>query len=265
MEKLDPPLKRHLMGKLPTHSGTENLASNFQGLDPNALLYVFSNAGLLTLEYKPTRAAVEEGLIDTCEGKALWRLDAVGEKLAELGMVMGRQVVNQDIRDDSDGTPRWVNLGTVATYFNVTANTIGKWLDALELRDDEGMGSGEALDRGLCTVSEMNAGGKKTRKISMWNLYPVQRVLVEAGHPLDFDYGRTLKASGKNSDVQVATMDDRAQQMAQEFMALFKDRTTRHRAVSLAKSTPRPILARAENLLNRPGFFTEGTYLKYSR
>ena len=77
-------------------------------------------------ERKPTKKAVDDGLIDSCEQKALWNLEKVQEKLSELGMPVERSIVNQEIKEPDDGEPRWVNLGTIGTYFNVTANTIGK-------------------------------------------------------------------------------------------------------------------------------------------
>lgn len=264
MEKLEPPVKRHLSGKRPTHSSTENLHSNFRALDKNALLFVFSKAEYLTMEFKPTKKAVTDGLIDSCEKKVLWNLNNVQQKLGELGMIVDRQSVNQDLKDeDDDGEPRWVNLGTIATYFNTTAKTLGKWLDELGYKDDDGMGSQLAMDRGLATVSEMNAGGKKTRKITMWNLYPTQRVLLEAGHELDFDYGKSLKGTGKSSDVSVTTVDDRAKEFAKNFATMFKNKEQRKGCEKLVKGQPKIVIEKAEKLLNKPGFISSGKYLKY--
>lgn len=267
MEKLQPPVKRYLTGKRPSHSATTELAKNFKNLDPNALLFIFNKAGYLTEDYKPTKKAVEDGLIDSCEKKVLWKLEAVEEKLRESGMNVERKSVNQEIKDNTDGKPKFVGLGVIATYFNVTANTIGKWLDDLELRDDEKMGSQDAMDRGLATIVEMNAdsAGKKTRKIAMWDLILTQEVLLEAGHELDFDYEKTLKGKGKNSDVTVTTIDDRAREFAKDFSRLFKNPDTRKECPALVKKQPKIVLEKAETLLNKPGFLTSGTYLKYVR
>lgn len=262
MEKLNPPIKRYLSGKLPSHSAGASLHTNFSDLERDALVFILFRAGLMEETGKPTREAVTAGLIDQCERKALWKLEAVAAKLEELGHPVTRKAVNQTIKED-DGTPRWVNLGTVGTYFSATANAVGKWLDELELRDDEGMGNDEAFSRGLAMVSEMNAGEKKTRKITMWNLYPTQRVLVEAGHELDFDYEKNLKGKGKHSDVTVTTVDDRVDQFVTEFTALFKDAATRTAAVALVRKTPTMIVKRGEEKLGKPGFITGGTYLKY--
>lgn len=37
----------------------------------------------------------------------------------------------------------------------------------------------------------------------MWDLYLTQRVLLECGHELDFDYESTLRGTGLNGDVTV--------------------------------------------------------------
>lgn len=267
MEKLTPPIKKYLTGKRPTHSSTTDLSKNFKNLDPNALLFIFNKEGYLTEEYKPTKKAVEDGLIDTCDKKVLWNLDNVEAKIKDSGMNVERQSVNQEIRDTGNGEPKFVGLGVIATYFNVTANTIGKWLDALELRDDEKMGTTDAMDKGLATVVEMNAdsAGKKTRKIAMWDLYLTQQVLLEAGHELDFDYEKSLKGKGKNSDVTVSTVDDRALEFAKEFSSIFKDTSRRKELPALVKKQPKIILKKAEELLKKPGFITEGIYVKYIR
>lgn len=265
MQTLPPPLKRHLTGRRPTHSSTGTLEQNFKNLDRNALLYVFNNAEYLTLEFKPTKKALLDGLIDRCEDKALWNLEKVEEILAELGMSVERQSVNQEIKESGNGEPKWVNLGTVGTYFSVTANLVGKWLDELELRDDDGMGNQKSSDLGLSMTSEMNAGGNKTRKITMWNLYPTQEILVSAGHELDFDYEKTLKGKGKSSDVNVTTIDDRAKEFAKTFVETFKNIETRKDCINLVKSEPKPVIQKAEILMKKEGFITSGKYLKYIR
>lgn len=267
MEKLEPPIKRYLTGRRPSHSSTADLSKNFKNLDPNALLFIFNKAGYLTEEYKPTKKAVEDGLIDSCEKKVLWKVDAVKEKLHELGMTVERQSMNQTIKDNTGGEPKFVGLGVIATYFNVTANTIGKWLDDLDLRDDEKMGNSEAMDKGLATVVEMNAdtAGKKTRKIAMWDLVLTQEVLLEAGHELDFDYEKSLKGKGKNSDVTVTTIDDRAREFAKEFTQLFKNPETRKQCSVIVRKQPKLVLKKAEELMKKPGFLTNDVYLKYCR
>ena len=263
MQKLPPPVKRYLTGKSPTHSTTSLLHKNFKDLPQETFIAVFESAGYMDSEGKAQKKAVTDNLIDSCEKKALWNVSEVEKKLTEMGLKIQRAAMNQEIKEPDDGEPRWVNLGTIGTYFNVTANTIGKWLTELNLRDNDSMGSQEAIDKGLVTVSEMNAGGKKTRKIAMWNLYPVKRVLLEAGHYLDFDYDKLLTGSGKNSDVKVSTLDDRAKDFAKEFVTTFKNPDTRRECIKMVKAQPQPILKKAETILKKPGFLTKETYKKY--
>lgn len=262
MEKLPPPLKKYLSGKLPTHSSTVSLSENFRNLDENVLFFVFNKAGYLNDDRKPTKQAVSDGLIDTCERKALWNLEAVDKKLNEMGVHVERQVVNQDMDDTDDGIPKWVNLGTISTYFSVSANTVGKWLDELNLREGT-MANDSAMEQGLAMVTEMNAGGKKTRKITMWNLVLTRELLVDNGHELDFDYDRVLKGRGKNSDVQVVTLDDRAKEFAKNFVETFKDPVKRYECDKMVRSQPQVLLKKAEEILKKPGFLTQEKYKKY--
>lgn len=265
MQELTPPVNRHITGKLPTHSSSVKLASNFKDLDKNALLFILNKAGYMSVEGKPTKAAAEAGLIDRCEKSALWNLEKVSETLTALGQHTERAYVNQELPEYASMEPIWVNLGTLGTYFNATAKTVGKWLDDLGLKDDEGMASGEALDQGLASVMEMNAGGKKTRSINHWNLRLMQEKLMAAGHPLDFDYEKNLKGTGRNSDVEVTSIDGRAREFAKEFLKLFKDPATRTQSIDLVRKNPTLIVKKAEVLMKRPGFISSGEYLKHMK
>lgn len=264
MEKLPPPILRHTSGAFPSHSSTMDLHKNFKNMDMNALGFI-----MVKLEYfervennfKPTKKAVADGLIDACEKKALWKLDKVAEILSEQGNEVERSPVNQELKAPKSLEPKWVNLGTIGTYFNVTANQIGKWLTELGYKDNSGEITEEAKEFGLATESEMNAGGKKTRKIIMWDLYPTQKVLVDAGHLLDFDYEKTLKGTGKNSDVSVISFDDKAKEFAEKFVELYKDKKRRPEIKSLVRRTPKPIQDKAEVLLKKPGLFSKEKYL----
>jgi hypothetical protein len=112
----------------------------------------------------------------------------------------------------------------------------------------------------------MNAGGKKTRKVALWNLYLTQKKLLEAGHELDFDYSKTLKGTGRNSDVTVSEdMNARVRKFVQEFTEAFKDPDHRYRCIRMVKNTPKPVLKKAEQLMNRPGFLTQEHYKEYIR
>lgn len=265
MQELQPPVNRHLTGKLPTHSSSVKLASNFKNLDPTALTFILNKSGYMTEEGKPTRAAADAGLLDKCERSLLWNLLNVTQLLLKQGIPVERQYVNQELAPLQTMEPIWVNLGTLGTYFNATAKTVGKWIEELGLKDDEGFASSEALDRGLATVMEMSAGGKKTRKINQWNLRLMQELLLEAGHPLDFDYEKNLKGTGKNSDVQVVSMDDRAREFAKEFIKLFKDPATRSQTQALVRKTAKPIIKKAEILMKKPDFISSGEYMKHMK
>lgn len=261
MEKLEPPMKKYLTGRRPTHSSSQNLHQNFASMDKTMMVNIMQAGGYMNNEGAPTRKSLDDGLIDTCERKALWNLDNVEKILLKAGLKPTRQSVNQEIKVPEDGKPRFVNLGTIATYFNVTANTIGKWLDALELRDSDGMGNEEAMDKGLATIVEMSAGPNKTRKIAMWELVLTQEILLQNGHELDFDYNKTLKGNAKNSDVQVSSIDERAKEFAKEFISLIKDPKRRYETEKLVRKTPKPIVKKAEELMKKPGFITTGKYL----
>ena len=141
-----------------------------------------------------------------------------------------------------------------------------RWLDELGYREEGGMASDHALEQGLATTFEMATGQGKnqTRKITHWNLHLVQRILVEAGHPLDFDYEKSLKGTGRNGDVKVETVDDRARAFAKEFAKLFKDKERRRVEVpKLLRKTPKVIQRKGEEILGKPGLLTKEIYKKY--
>lgn len=265
MQQLTAPVNRHITGKLPTHSKSGTLASNFKSLDQNALKFILVKAGYLNEDGKPTKAAANAGLLDRCEKTFLWNLDVLEKTLFKLGNPVRRQYANQTLPPMATSEPVWVNLGTLGTHFNVSAKVVGKWIEDLHLKGKDGMATEETLSRGLATVTEMAAGpqGKKTRKINQWNLRPMQELLMKAGHPLDFDYEKSLKGTGKNSDVQVTTIDARAKEFAKEFLEAFNNPETRSQTQHLVRKTPKLIQTKAEALLKRPGFITTGEYLKH--
>lgn len=262
--RLEPPVKRYLLGKLPSHSSSVSLADNFKNVDNYAIMFVLSKGGYVDNDFKIQRKALVDGLVDVCERNALWNLEKVQDFLSNEGLYVERVYVNQKLSVSSQGNPQWVNLGTVATYFNVSAHQIGKWLDSLGLRDDS-MPTEDAVKRGLATITEMNTttNGKKKRKIAMWELSLIQEILVKHGHPLDFQYDTVLKGKGRNSDVEVITIDSKARDFAKEFSQLFKNPKTRSETVRLVSKTPKIIITKAEVLLNKPGFISQNEYKKY--
>lgn len=262
MKILEAPINRHILGKTPTHSKSASLASNFKGLDQTALRFILAKASYLSAEGKPTQTALKAGLLDKCEKFFLWNLDAVEKELRKLGALATRQFANQKLPPIESFEPVWVNLSTLGSYFNASGATVGKWIGELKLKDREGMASESTIERGLATVVEMSAGANKTRKINQWNLRPMQEMLMKAGHPLDFDYEKSLKGKSKNSDVAVTSIDSRVDEFTKEFMKLLKDPAMKSQLQSLVKRTPKIILKRAESKLQKPGFILEGKYLR---
>lgn len=263
IEQLPPPLKRYLLGAYPSHSSRKGLSESFEGLSVALLAELMQVGGFVTEAGKASQKAAEAGLLASCEGKLLWNVEAVQNVLAEQGMKLNRKPQNQQLDEPDSIEPVWVNLGTLATYFSVTANQVGKWLDELGHRED-GEPTEEAIKGGLATFVEMNAGGKKTRKVTHWNLHPVKTLLVDNGHVLNFDYEGSMRGKGRNKDVEVVgTMDERAREFATEFARMFKDGKTRKNCLALVQRTPKAILVRAEGLLKKPGFLTTGKFKEY--
>ena len=267
MAVLPPPTKRYLLGRRPTHSTTKVLTSNYSQPEAGRVTAVLQKGGYLTGEGKPTRRALDSGLVDQCGRHLIWNLDRVSQCLAAQGCEVVRRSVNQEIATPRGGGPSWVNLATIGTYFSVSARQVGSWLSEVGLRDAQGGPTREAVDRGVATIVQMSAGGDRTRPVTLWDLYLTQRVLLEGGHELDFDYESTLRGTGRNSNVTVTEgMDGRVREVAGRFLALFRDPGTRYQCVSLVNTTPRPVLREVECLLGRdPGWLTEGRYKEHIR
>ena len=60
-------------------------------------------------------------------------------------------------------------------------------------------------------------------------------------------------------------MNARVRKFVQEFTAAFKDPDHRYRCIRMVKNTPKPVLKKAEQLMNRPGFLTQEQYKEYIR
>lgn len=264
MERLEGPSKKYTTGAFPSHSSNSRLADNFAELEDVALRFIMQKEGWVGDTGKPTKRAATLGLVDAVGNEFLWNLEKLLKALNDLGNKFTRAAVNQELPDPPKGEPQWANLGTIGTYFSVSAKVVGDWLDELNLRED-GMASNRAIEEGLATVLEMSTGQGKnqTRKINHWNLHAVLSLLKENGHYLNFDYAKTLKGSGKNSDVKVETIDDRARAFANEFARIFKDKQARRELDQLVSKTPRIIQTKAEEMLKRPGFISKGLYKNY--
>lgn len=257
--KLEGPYQKYVMGKSPSHSSTSLLSSNFSGIDQKTLLSILEAYGAVK-DGKIASKAISEGLVDTCGKKGLWNLDKVHNLLKKNGMSgLKRVYANQTLtippsRDFS-------TLSVIASHFDTSATTVGKWMDELGMRDKEGLPLEKYIKSGMATVVEMQKPGKKKQytKFGKWNLHAtVEKLRDEGGHPLDFDYEKSLKGKGRNSDVKIDTVDSRVSDFCKEFTRLYnsKDR----QCLNLVAKTPRGILERAEIKLQRPGFFLMNKY-----
>lgn len=263
MAELEPPYKQYLSGKLPTHSSTQKIETHFKNLDKEACETILKAAGLLNERGKPTQKALETGYIDVCEKKILWNLESLETLYSKAGMKVSRQYANQEIKESNSTEPAWANLATISQYFNVTSVVIGKWLDALDLREPGGLPTKDAIDSGLAQIAEVNIGGKKTKQFGRWELHLTQKVLRDAGHPLDFDYKASLQGKGKNSDVSVTSLDSYVDEFTKKFVSMFNARDKNLRM--FVKKTPQAIQKRAEEKLKKPGLITSGDYEKRLR
>lgn len=261
MISLEEPIKKYLTGKLPSHSSTNDLHKNFKGLTRPILFQILIDKGYLQSNFKPTRKALDDELLNKCGSNVIWSLDKVQFFLESGGLNIERCFVNQELPVRQENVT-WANLGTIGTYFNVTGPQIGKWLTSIGWRDETGEPVKQIIDDGIVQAVEMNAGGKKTRKIFQWDLHSVIEKLVEQGHPLDFDYEKNLIGKGKNGNVVVETVETRAKEFIKTFVPLYKNPETREESFSLVKKTPRGIQLKSEELLGKPGFFTEKLYIK---
>lgn len=265
MQTLESPARRYTTGKLPSHSDFSKLHENFSQMPAAVIDSILVSKGYLSEAKKPTKRALSDRVLDVCDKALLWNISKVGELLESAGLKVKRTYGNQEIAVPVSSEPTWVNLTTLATYFNVSASAVGKWMDELSLREDDKLPTKESQDRGLGQVSEMSAGKKQTRKIAMWESYQMRVMLRDAGHPLDFDYMKSLEAKGKNSAIKVETIDSRAEDFAKGFVAAFKSGSKRTAKEYVGK-TPRAVLTRAEKLLKKPaGWITSGDYLERLR
>ena len=266
MERLEPPLKRYLSGARPSHSSLGKLGDNFKEMESTLLRSILTAGEYLDGQGKATQKAKDEGLVDSCEGKILWRVDSVVEACARGGLTLERRAVNQSLPAYHGTEVRWANLGTIATYFSTTANQVGKWLDDLDLREPGGEPSEASLKGGLATMVEMNAGGKKTRSVAQWNLDIICEKLMEAGHELDFSYEETLKGKGRNGDVQVSGVDAKVRELYEQWRELYRSGDTQDRSWKVFEGQPRMILVKLENdYFKKPGFLTQRRYLNLRR
>lgn len=265
MKELEPPLRRHTLGKLPSHATTDKVYEAFSGFTPEMTVALLTSMGYLGDSGKPTKKAANEGVLDKCSGKFIWNLSELEKKFKKGLPNVKRTYSNQEliIRDYTGES--YVTLTDIAVRFNVTPRQVGKWLDELGLRDEKGLPTKEVLKSKLAIVENFKTVGnrsKQTRKSGFWEVKQTCELLMSKGHPLDFDYEKSLEGKGKNSSVEVKenAVAERVAEFSKEFAKLYnaKDRE----AIRLVNKTPKLILNEAEKLLKKPGLFSKKAYLK---
>lgn len=292
--KLDQPIETYLTGDNPTHTPLSRLSLHAKAWTQEEIVDMFTIAGYLDMDGKVTKHAVQSHLVDTCGGKVLWNLLESKKAIIAQHRIREQARGAQEaarLKKLEDREPKWVDLGTVGTYFGASAVMIGRWLDMLGLRVIQKMDTNEsgavdmldvarakqseqqgqfiskkpsdkAFDSGLARILTVTNHKKKEVEITQWNLELCKAVLVRSGHELDTERKMTLKGKGKNSDVKVITIDDRAKEIYGNWRKLYNDPTTRKSSWDVFNKQPKPILLKIEALMNRPGFITEKRWLK---
>lgn len=263
MSELKPPYKRHILGKSPTHLLSSKIHTAFKGCPREIFVEAMKRAGVIEGN-KPSDRALNSGIVEICEKRYLWNIKRTLEILNKVtGLKFETQYVNQELPPKQE-EPKFVGFAVIKTYFNVSPAQIGKWLSELSLRDSDGLPSKRALDLKIAEIAEMRTdpkNKKKIKKFGLWNLDETLRILVKAGHPLDFDYDKSLKATGKNSEVKVRTQNSAVEKFLEDFTKLYKNPKEKYRCEHLVSVYPRAILLKAEEVIRIPGFFTEKKFL----
>lgn len=290
--KLDAPAKQYLTGPNPSHSALSSLSKHIKAWDQEEITDLLTRAGHLE-DGRVTKQALRRGVADVCEGKVLWNLLETKRALIAAVKIQQQEKAAEDAARAKklSSEPAWVDLGTIGTYFGVGNVVIGRWLDAIGLREkprlavndsgahdlldiarqsQEKQASGfigkqpteKALQMGVARKITVTNRKKKEIEITQWNLDLCKAVLVKAGHELDTERKTILKGKGRNSDVKVLTADDRARELYREWKHLHNSPSTRAKSWNVFSKQPNVILVRVEALMNRPGFLTEKRYLK---
>lgn len=292
--KLEGPIEQYLEGKNPTHCSFEKIPKHVKAWDEDDVTRMLTNAGFLNENGKPTKEAAQKGVVDLCGRKVIWNLLEVKKVLLSQEQIeYGQRAARNAMKAKSvDSGPKWVDLTTVGTFFGVGAVKIGKWLDEIGMRTkpaikknssgavdmldvarekqaEQAKGfsggkvpSAKAIDNGVARVKTVVNSKKKEIEITEWNLDLCKTLLVRAGHPLDTERKLLLKGKGKNSDVKVKTIDDRAKELYFEWLKKSKDPVWKNNAYQVFDGQPKAVLVRVEALMNRPGYLVNREYLK---
>lgn len=295
---LPPPLTSHISGPQAPYTSRSGLAGRVKVFTQEVIEAHLTQGGYLTPEGKIARKALEEGLVDTCEGKALWHVAKVKAALVRLTRPARRERPQGPVKPAAPPQvlrqgPAWVDLDTVGTYFGVGKIQVGKWLDQLGLREvpplpstesgtidmldvaaqaKEKQAAGflakkpteEALASGYArieTIEYKKKGKEKSFDKITWNLDLVKALLVKTGHELDTERKMMLKGKGKNSDVKVEGIQGRVQELHGEWQRLHRNPATRKESWNVFKNQPTAVVKRVEALLGAPGFITDKRYL----
>lgn len=292
--KLDQPIETYLTGDNPTHTALSRMSTHAKAWTQDEIVDMFKIAGYLDPEGKVTKHAVQSRLVDSCGGKVLWNL------LESKKALVAQHRIKEQARGATeaarlkkleDSEPKWVDLGTIGTYFGASAVMVGRWLDKLGLRiipkmetnesgsvdmldiarakQSEQQGqfvskkpSDKAFDSGLARTLTVTNRKKQEIDLIQWNLELCKTLLVRAGHDLDTERKMTLKGKGKNSDVKVITVDDRAKELYAKWRKLYNDPKTRKSSWDVFNKQPKPIILKVEALMNRPDFITGKRWLR---
>lgn len=292
--KLAPPASQYTEGAKPTHSPWSTLASHLPLWSAEEVARLLRAGGYLTAEGKVAKSALEAGLVDSCEGKPLWRVKAVTKVLLELTRKPSEKKTSPKPVVPGAGPvpprPAWTDLENIGTYFGVGKTKVGSWLDELGLRGYKPRqltesGDVDMLDvaneakekfrakipteRALAegyaqveTVEYTKKGEVRSFEKYSWHLEKVKAVLVAAGHPLDTERKMLLKGRGRNSDVAVESLDERAAKLHAEWKKLHANPKTRRDAWKLFDKKPKPLLMRVEQLMGRPRYLLDKKYLR---
>lgn len=164
---LELPEAAYTTGKSPSHARVENLHDCYRGVSRGDVLALLSAGGMLRERVNggrvqrmiPTQDAVDAGLVFRCSGTALWSVDAVAAwARRSAGISLVRGYANQRVKQPGAGSDGFVSATDLGKLFNVGGSTVGKWLDALGVREN-GLPTKKAVKGGLARVAEMNSVG----------------------------------------------------------------------------------------------------------
>ena len=291
--KLSPPASQYTEGAAPSHSSWKTLPGYLKLWSAEEVVSLLKQGQYVTAEGKIAKKAMEEGLVDTCEGKGLWHVKKTTKALLALTRKPSKPKPAAKPASPPPAQrpagPVWTDLENIGTYFGVGKNKVGTWLDQLGLRGYKPRQVNEsgdldmldianeskekfrakvptelALERGFAQVETIDYKGKGGKDKSFekysWNLEMVKAVLVKNGHELDTERKLLLKGKGRNSDVKVESLDDRAKVLYGEWKKLHSNPKTRASSWDVFKKKPRPLLIRVEMLMGRPRYLQDEVY-----